>query len=375
MLTVSRTRFPLLRPLLGLALCAAVLTPVQAKLEVVGQKSELVLLLLDQKQAEMTYIKDLGLVANDFWITAQQDVGASLFKTLDPDADPALKTFLDNADLASVRWIVMANNVGSGQVIEQSAFFTLNNSGSVATQQTNFNAMQSIVTRSFDGQIDEIQKYLFNLASSSPATIFQSTLGSEDNGSALASNAAGNNLTYAGTRTRFFARNNIYAAGDCMANAVLCMGNPLGTSSWFYRATPFVLDGEVDGDLPIVYDEFDNLSGDGYWGLIKDPSSSKYILSYSLAGSNPRSLVSTDFGRSRLSFTDYSAQSGFARQILALAGDDVANAADAADTFLNGGLAAQAVTAVPEPQSWGLMALGLLGLAAHARRRSSSNGA
>ncbi|MCZ8073009.1 MAG: hypothetical protein O9341_02650, partial [Paucibacter sp.] len=163
MLTASTSRAPLLRPLLGLVLCAAALAPAQAKLEVTAQQSELVLLLLDQKKAEMTYIKDLGINAKEFWITAQQDMGASLFKYLDPETDEALKTFLGSADLASVRWIVAASNKGGGEGKERNDYVTLNNSGDLATQQKNFKAMSEMMSPSLAGK-EDINRYLTNVA-------------------------------------------------------------------------------------------------------------------------------------------------------------------------------------------------------------------
>ena len=103
--------------------------------------------------------------------------------------------------------------------------------------------------------------------------------------------------------------------GSCIYQGFFCAGNPLGVSSWFYKVMPSLLEGEIDPSSPVVIDEFDNVNADGYWGLIKDPNSSKYVLSYTLTGANPSTLVSTDGGRTRLAFVDYSAQSGIARLI------------------------------------------------------------
>ena len=109
-------------------------------------------------------------------------------------------------------------------------------------------------------------------------------------------------------------------------------------------------------DVGVIVDEFDNLQADGYWGFIKDPNSAKYILSYTLNGANPRVLVSTDAGRARQSGIDYSAHGGNAR-LIGISADDVALQA--------------AVTAVPEPQTWGLMLAGLAAFGGLRRLRRS----
>ena len=105
------------------------------------------------------------------------------------------------------------------------------------------------------------------------------------------------------------------------------------------------------GDRSIVVDEFDNLSHDAYWGLGVD-GSGNYILSYTLEAHLAQ--AQTAAGSLLRLRTDFAAHYGSTR-LISVPGDSL---------DLGG-----AVTAVPEPATWGLMGLGLALLAGRARRQ------
>jgi hypothetical protein len=348
------------------ALIATLASSAHAKIDILGGKQELFLVVMDQVTSKLTYTLDLGIDASTFWVQAQQDTGATLFRNLDPATDAAFKSFLDAADLSKTRWMVLGTTLALSDK-DSVLYMTMTNNGAVPTQIANFDKTKATVSGTLAGNSGTFTNWITNLNSATPGGQVPILIGNhmtEANGSSLASKAAGNNGTYASATNGFSASDAPNNDGDCIYRGVFCAGNPIGKSSWFYRLTP-ALDGvDVDPSSPVIFDEFDNLTADGYWGFIKDPNSNKYILSYTLTGSNPKSLVTTDAGKTRLSFTDYSARSGSAR-LIGMAADDVALTADAG---LSDPMSAS-VTAVPEPQTWGLMGLGLMMVGAAARRR------
>lgn len=348
-----------LRLSLAAVALATLQAPASATVDVIDN-FELVLTVIDPTNAKMSYTLDLGIDAKQFWIQGQQDTGASLFRTIDPATDAAFKTFIDAATLSTTRWMVTGTALSKANTAEFIHFTTQTNNGLVADQTKYYDKFHKVISTDFVNSAAKLQNYytVLNTASSG-AGILLSTHNTTANGSAVASKNAGNTSTYASFATGFAVEGSPND-GDCLLGSFFCAGNPLGKSSWFYKVTPALFEGEVDL-APVVIDEFDNLQADGYWGLIKDPNSSKYILSYTLNGANPKSLVSTDTGRARQSALDYSAQYGAAR-LIGVEGELGAEAL----------LSAATVTAVPEPQSWLLMGLGLLGLGGIARRRAGT---
>ncbi|MFG6429493.1 PEP-CTERM sorting domain-containing protein [Roseateles sp. LYH14W] len=345
---------------------AALGTGTNAAIMTGPDNGELFLVVMDPVTAKMSYTLDLGISAKDFWATAQQDVGASLFRTLDPTTDSAFQTFMNAADLATTSWMLLGFAVDQSDETNRTAFTTLTNNGSVAKQTISYDGMRSLRSPALAGTSAVLTSTTIStLNGATNADILASTHDTADHGSAVASKDAGNSLTYFSRNTSFGDSASGSGDGSCFLNFQVCAGNPIGTSSWFYRLTPTLVDpadpaAGID-DVSVTHDEFDNLGGDGYWGFIKDPTSSKHFLSYTLAGANPTVLTSTDAGRFRLSTIDYSAQSGGARLIGGLAADDVA--------FQLG-----TVSAVPEPESWGLMLGGLAMLVGARRLRRARQG-
>ena len=345
-----------LRLSLAAAALVATLAPAHAAVDTFDN-FELVLTLIDPTNAKMSYTLDLGIDAKAFWIQAQQDTGASLFRTIDPATDAAGDTFIGAATLSTTRWMVTGTALSKASTGEFIHFTTQTNNGVVADQTKYFDKFHAVDSVTFVSGAAKLQNYYTALnTATTGGAILQSTHNTATNGSAVASKNAGNNSTYASFATGFGVDGGAPSDGDCLIGAFFCAGNPLGKSSWFYKVTPALVEGDVD-TAPVVIDEFDDLQADGYWGLIKDPNSSKYILSYTLAGANPKTLVSTDAGRTRQSFLDYSAQYGEARLIGLSAGDFATQAG-----------------AVPEPQSWALLLAGAAAVAARVRRQRAPQG-
>lgn len=163
------------------------------------------------------------------------------------------------------------------------------------------------------------------------------------------------------------------------------MTNAVGQSAWFYDVTR----SGASNLLKANVNEFDNLAGDAYWGFTAEAGDTgRYLLSYVL----PRYLSPTEQAAG-LTFennfarlagvlsvnagvgqadTVLSLTEGFMRRLVSR--QQAQGLVDTADGLkftqdLGVGQAmALAVSAVPEPGTWGLMALGVLALGWRVRR-------
>lgn len=321
-----------------------------------GLHAELVLYMWDPV-TESSYSKDLGLVvygdqiqagdpAKNLFVFGQQDAGyQKLWAPL--NSDPFFTQFLARStNKDNQHWAIFAvaeNSALNSEPGWQSVYTTLMHttpSGTTNPEYTkllgmsNNAGLQSMRSRYFDAN-------------------------DQQKGTANATNGLNTNHDTVDNGSGFFVKgNNLYVSswfpfGPSTApdSDTPPPFNKVGTSSWFYH----VQTSATDGDAKVLVDEFDNKTHDAFWGLGID-SSGNYILSYTLPGATIQAQASTEAGRARQSFTDFSAQAGGAR-LLGLADDTSFS------------LSSQ-VSAVPEPESWGLMALGVAVLSL-ARRRAT----
>jgi hypothetical protein len=335
----------------------------------VSDRSELVLVVWDSV-AKVSYTKDLGLsllayhpgdkITDNFFVNAQQDAGyQNFFAPLNSDANFA--EFLKaSTSSTNQKWGVYSTGRGDdGFVAGGNRIYTTLNSD--IWNGVGVNPEWEKLTTAVTGG-------LLKDTSGQWAT-WMTGLNLGLNSADSAGNPFNTHYTAGATQDTFnyavhgssydldpgvsYFGNAAGLAGGYLANDKVLTTNKIGSSSWFYYLTQ---NGDAD-EKPVLVDEFDNLKHDAYWGLAKD-ASGNYILSFTMEG--VMTSTSTANGFMRRNLTDYAAQYGMARQLSAPAGEFLGWSA--------------AVTAVPEPATYGLFSLGLGALGLLNRRRQVKQG-
>ncbi|MCV2367303.1 PEP-CTERM sorting domain-containing protein [Roseateles oligotrophus] len=339
-----------------------------------GATPELVLVVFDPVK-QVSFTKDLGIYAapfdpvNDnsknFFVQAQQDAGYQKF--FDPlNSDANFKEFLKaSTNAADQVWAVYAAGApdffGPGS---KNLFTTLTNGAGGGVINPNYTSLIGIQNTVFA-----------DMTAGAFAGIFFGNLNRGQNSNGEAGNSFnshylegevsdpgeylllnGSSFDVKGEQAPYFGALAGATGYGSIIGVLPSSVNPVGSSSWFYYLTP----SDNNSTNKVLVDEFDNLGHDGYWGLAVD-SKGDYILSFTMEAH--LTSATTAQGLARRNRTDFSALYGGVRSLTA-----------PSDEFIgwqpNGSFGA--VTAVPEPSTYGLFAMGLLALGLRARRQAKA---
>ncbi len=336
-----------------------------------SDKPELVLWMYDPVK-EVSYTKDLGIYvapfnadldnSKNFFVQSQQDVGyQKFFEPLNSDAN--FQKFLSISNIpANQLWGVYASgDAGFGfSPGEKNFFTTLKSTDTDGVLNPNYTALTNGLNQGFNDAVALVAtafQSMNNGTSSTPGVdveddrnIYNShyrnveITSSEDfllyNGSSF--DQKGLTFPYYGGVLQ----------GGNIGGVIPPSLNSVGSSSWFYYLTS----SSANSTDKIIVDEFDNLGHDGYWGLALNDKG-EYILSFTMEAHI--TAVSTAPGQARRNLTDFSALYGGVRNLTAPSNEFIGWQPSG-----NFG----AVTAVPEPATYGLFGLGLAALAWRKRR-------
>jgi PEP-CTERM motif len=312
---------------------------------------------------EASYTLDLGYRMDSLLVDGQKDEGFQKFWIIDKAADAQFSKLLNlGTAVTSLRWGVYAvDNLGAfgigGFILEPGdlrVFSTLEHTVSTGTVNPNYTSLVNATNGELlvtVGAINGTQIAGLNNEAGNPDNTHSSE-GADNwdfNGRSFHTKGQVNYFA-AFAETPAFS----YPGGPPSTNAV-------GSSSWAYQ----VLSSSSETPDTVLFDEFDNLTHDGFWGFTENPDDGTFALSYTIEG--------TGLTLAQRSFTQAigrtESNGGFNTRRLSGAASSPMEAGNAfARRLLDSGHPA-AASVVPEPSTWLLMGFGLGLVGWLARRR------